>query len=560
MNGLTLVGIAAAVLLLAYLLYGRWLAKTWGIDPSAKTPAYRFEDGQDYVPASRFTVFSHQFNSITGAGPVTGPIIAAMFGWLPAFLWLLVGGVFFGAVQDFTALYASVKNEGKSMGLIIERYIGKTGRKLFLMFCWLFTLLVIAAFADILAGTFNGFTKDGGQNVAGASAASISMIYIFAAMAFGIFIRFMKTGEIAKFIVGVILVVAMLWAGIANPLYYDAQTWRYVVFAYCFVASVLPMWLLKHPRDYLSVFLLLGMIFGGAIGIIIANPEIQMPMFAGWTVRDHPLFPILFITIACGAVSGFHSLVSSGTSSKSIANETDMLPVGYGAMLVETLLGVVSLVIACSASQGGGLPTGTPFQIFGNAVGGFFTMFGLPAHISSCVIMMCVSALAMTTIDAVTRIGRMSWQEFFAPSEGEQAGTLVKLITNTYVATVITLALAYTLCLAGYTSIWPLFGSANQLLSALVLTALAVFLRVTGRKGWMLYVPMTFMFVVTMSALAIGVYNIAVRAGAGNFVFMVDGLQLIIALALMTLAVLVVSSCWKELFTTKVRKDMAAAH
>ena len=560
MNGLTLVGIAAAVLLLAYLLYGRWLAKTWGIDPSAKTPAYRFEDGQDYVPASRFTVFSHQFNSITGAGPVTGPIIAAMFGWLPAFLWLLVGGVFFGAVQDFTALYASVKNEGKSMGLIIERYIGKTGRKLFLMFCWLFTLLVIAAFADILAGTFNGFTKDGGQNVAGASAASISMIYIFAAMAFGIFIRFMKTGEIAKFIVGVILVVAMLWAGIANPLYYDAQTWRYVVFAYCFVASVLPMWLLKHPRDYLSVFLLLGMIFGGAIGIIIANPEIQMPMFAGWTVRDHPLFPILFITIACGAVSGFHSLVSSGTSSKSIANETDMLPVGYGAMLVETLLGVVSLVIACSASQGGGLPTGTPFQIFGNAVGGFFTMFGLPAHISSCVIMMCVSALAMTTIDAVTRIGRMSWQEFFAPSEGEQAGTLVKLITNTYVATVITLALAYALCLAGYTSIWPLFGSANQLLSALVLTALAVFLRVTGRKGWMLYVPMTFMFVVTMSALAIGVYNIAVRAGAGNFVFMVDGLQLIIALALMTLAVLVVSSCWKELFTAKVRKDMAAAH
>ncbi|MBQ3403419.1 MAG: carbon starvation protein A [Synergistaceae bacterium] len=560
MNGLTLVGIAAVVLVLAYLLYGRWLVKTWGIDPSAQTPAYKYEDGQDYVPASRFTVFSHQFNSITGAGPVTGPIIAAMFGWLPAFLWLLVGGVFFGAVQDFTALYASVKNEGKSMGLIIERYIGKTGRKLFLMFCWLFTLLVIAAFADILAGTFNGFTKDGGQNVPGAAAASISMIYIFAAMVFGIFIRFMKTGELPKFIVGVILVVAMLWAGIANPLYYDAQTWRYVVFAYCFIASVLPMWLLKHPRDYLSVFLLLGMIFGGAIGIIIANPEIQMPMFAGWTVKNQPLFPILFITIACGAVSGFHSLVSSGTSSKSIANERDMLTVGYGAMLVETLLGVVSLVIACSAAQGGGLPTGTPFQIFGNAVGGFFTMFGLPAHISTCVIMMCVSALAMTTIDAVTRIGRMSWQELFAPSEGETKGFLVGIITNSYVATIITLALAYALCLAGYASIWPLFGAANQLLSALVLTALAVFLRVTGRKGWMLYVPMTFMFVVTMSALVISVYNIILKLGAGSFVFMVDGLQLIIALALMTLAILVVSHCWKELFTAKVRDNTATAH
>ncbi len=548
MNGLTLVGIAIVVLVLAYLLYGRWLVKTWGIDPSAKTPAYRFEDGQDYVPASRFTVFSHQFNSITGAGPVTGPIIAAMFGWLPAFLWLLIGGVFFGAVQDFTALYASVKNEGKSMGLIIERYIGKTGRKLFLMFCWLFTLLVIAAFADILAGTFNGFTKDGGQNVPGASAASISMIYIFAAMLFGVLVRFIKPGEMTKFIIGVVLVVAMLWAGIANPLYYDDQTWRYVVFAYCFIASVLPMWLLKHPRDYLSVFLLLGMIFGGAVGIIVANPEIQMPMFVGWTVKNQPLFPILFITIACGAVSGFHSLVSSGTSSKSIANERDMLTVGYGAMLVETLLGVVALVIACSASKDGGLPTGTPFQIFGNAVGGFFTMFGLPANVSTCVIMMCVSALAMTTIDAVTRIGRMSWQELFAPSEGEQAGALTKFITNTYVSTIITLALAYALCRAGYASIWPLFGAANQLLSALVLTALAVFLRVTGRKGFMLYVPMTFMFVVTMTALVISVYNIVLKLGAGSFVFMVDGLQLIIALALMTLAVLVVSNCWKELF------------
>ena len=385
------------------------------------------------------------------------------------------------------------------------------------------------------------------------------MIYIAAAMVFGVFLRFTKTGELPKFIVGVVLVVAMLWAGIANPMYFDAQTWRYVVFGYCFIASVLPMWLLKHPRDYLSVFLLLGMIFGGAIGIIIANPEIQMPMFAGWTVKNQPLFPMLFITIACGAVSGFHSLVSSGTSSKSIANETDMLPVGYGAMLVETLLGVVALVIACSAASGGGLPTGTPFQIFGNAVGGFFTMFGLPAHVSTCVIMMCVSALAMTTIDAVTRIGKMSLQEFFAPSEGEKQGFLVSIITNNFVATVITLALAYALCLAGYASIWPLFGAANQLLSALVLTALAVFLRVTGRRGWMLYVPMTFMFVVTMSALVISTYNIIMKLIAGSFVFMVDGLQLIIAVALMTLAILVVSHCWKELISAKPGKNTVAA-
>ena len=555
MNGLTLVGIAIVVLILAYVFYGRWLVKTWGIDETARTPAYRFEDGKDFVPASRFTVFSHQFNSITGAGPVTGPIIAAMFGWLPAFLWLLVGGVFFGAVQDFTALYASVKNDGKSMGLIIERYIGKTGRKLFLLFCWLFTLLVIAAFADILANTFNGFNADGSLNTPGAAAASISMIYIFVAMVFGFFLRFSKALELQKFIVGIMLVFAMLWVGIMNPMYFDANKWRYVVFAYCFVASVLPMWLLKQPRDYLSVFLLLGMIFGGAIGIIIANPEIQMPAFVGFNVKGQPLFPILFITIACGAVSGFHSLVSSGTSSKSISNERDMLTVGYGAMLVEVLLGVVSLVIACSAAQGGGLPTGTPFQIFSRAIGGFFSMFGLPADISVCVITMCVSALAMTTIDSVARIGRMSLQEFFA---GSEENILVKIICNNYVATLITLAFAYALCLAGYASIWPLFGAANQLLSALVLTSLSVFLRVTGRKGFMLYIPMTFMFVATMSALIISVYNIFVKLSGGNFVFMVDGLQLIIALALMTLAVLVVSNCLKELFSEKVRNNTAS--
>lgn len=558
MNGLTIVGFAIAVLLLAYATYGRWLVKTWGIDETARTPAWRFEDGQDFAPASRFTVFAHQFSSITGAGPVTGPIIAAMFGWVPALLWLLIGGVFFGAVQDFTALYASVKNDGKSMGLLIERYVGRTGRRLFLLFSWLFTLLVIAAFADIIANTFNGFAKDGTQNTPGAAAASISMLYIFVAMAFGFFIRRFKPGEGLKLLVGVVLIVGMLALGIECPMYFDANTWRYVTFAYCFIASVLPMWLLMQPRDYLSSFLLLGMIAGGAAGILIANPSINMPAFTGFTVKGQPLFPILFITVACGAVSGFHSLVSSGTSSKSISNERDMLTVGYGAMLVETLLGVVSLVIACSVAVDGALPAGrTPFQIFAGAVGGFFTMFGLPQHAAVCIMTMCVSALAMTTIDSVARIGRMSLQELFVPSEGGEMGPLGKLISNNYVATILTLGLAYALCLAGYMSIWPLFGAANQLLSALVLVSLAVFLRVTGRKGWMLYVPMTFMFVVTMSALAMSVWGIWGKIQNGGFVFMVDGLQLIIALALMTLAVLVVSHCGHELAVGKAEPKAA---
>lgn len=549
------VGFAIVFFTAAYLVYGRWLVNTWGIDVDAKTPAHEFEDGKDYSPASKFTVFADQFSSIAGAGPITGPIIAAMFGWLPALLWLLVGGVFFGAVQDFTALYASVKNQGKSMGMLIEQYVGKTGRRLFLLFCWLFTLLVIAAFADIVANTFNGFAKDGSLAAPNASAASISMLYIFVAMGFGFFIRKFQPKEGVKLAVGFVLFLGMMAAGIAFPMYFDATVWRYVVFGYCFIASVLPMWLLMQPRDYLSSFLLLGMLAGAVIGVLVANPTINMPAFVGFEVNGLSLFPILFITIACGAVSGFHSLVSSGTSSKTVDNEKDMLSVGYGAMLVESLLGVVALVIVCSAASGGVLPQGTPFQIFAGAVGGFFMMFGLPQHVAVCFMTMCVSALAMTTIDSVARIGRMSLQELFAADEGEEQNALAKFFSNNYVSTAVTLVLAYLLCLAGYMNIWPLFGAANQLLSALVLIALAVFLRTTGRKGWMLYVPMTFMFLVTMSALVLSVMGIYTKLGTGEFVFMVDGLQLILALALMTLAVLVVEHCGKELITGHVDND-----
>ena len=558
MNGLMLVGFAMVAFVAAYFLYGRWLVKTWGIDPAAKTPAVALEDGGDFAPASRFTVFAHQFSSITGAGPVTGPIIAAMFGWAPAMLWLLVGGIFFGAVQDFTALYASVKNQGKSMGMLIEQYVGRTGRRLFLLFCWLFTLLVLAAFADILANTFNGFTKSGALNVPGAQAATISMLYIVVAMGFGVFIRKVQPSGLVKFLVAVVLVVAMFAVGMQFPLYLDATGWRYVTFGYCFIASVLPMWLLMEPRDYLSSFLLLGMVFGGVVGVLVANPIINMPAFVGFTVKGQSLFPILFITIACGAVSGFHSLVSSGTSSKAIANEKDMLPVGYGAMLVESLLGVVALVIACAAASNGTLPQGTPFQIFAGAIAGFFQMFGLPAAVSACIITMCVSALAMTTIDSVARIGRMSLQELVAPGEGEEAGSLAKLLMDKYVSTILTLVLAYALCLAGYMNIWPLFGAGNQLLSAMVLISLALFLKSTGRKGWMLYVPMTFMFLVTMSALVISVVGIVGKIGTGDFTLMVDGLQLVLAIALMTLAVLVARHCGSGLLKKEEVSAMAA--
>lgn len=552
MTGLMLLGIALVVCACGYFIYGRWLVRLWGVDPNARTPAYVHEDGNDYVPSSKFTVFAHQFSSITGAGPVTGPIIAAMFGWAPVMLWLMVGGIFFGAVQDFTALYASVKNEGKSMGMLIEQYIGKTGKKMFLLFSWLFTLLVTAAFADIVASTFNGFKADGGLATPNAAAASISMLYIVVAIAFGYFLKKCPLAEGPKLAVAIVLMIAMLWAGIEHPLYYDKTTWLYVVFAYMFMAAVMPMWLLMEPRDYLSVFLLLGMIASGVIGVIFTNPSIELPAFNGFVVNGQPLFPILFITIACGAVSGFHSLVSSGTSSKTVSNEKDMLFIGYGSMLIESILAVVSLIVVGAAATGGVMPKGTPFQIFAGAVGGFMGMFGLSAHVATCVITMCVSALALTTLDSVGRIGRMCFQELFTSGKPEEMNGLQKVLTNKYFATVITLFFGYLLCLGGYMNVWPLFGAANQLCAALVFISLSVFLKVTGRQGWMLYVPMGFMFAATMSALAMSIYGIVNKLVTGApFGMLTDGLQLVVAIALIILALLIATNGLKTLCGSK---------
>lgn len=561
MTGLMLLGIALVVCACGYFIYGRWLVRLWGVDPNARTPAYVHEDGNDYVPSSKFTVFAHQFSSITGAGPVTGPIIAAMFGWAPVMLWLMIGGIFFGAVQDFTALYTSVKNEGKSMGMLIEQYIGKTGKKMFLLFSWLFTLLVTAAFADIVASTFNGFKADGGLATPNAAAASISMLYIVVAIAFGYFLKKCPLAEGPKLAVAIVLMIAMLWAGIEYPLYYDKTTWLYVVFAYMFMAAVMPMWLLMEPRDYLSVFLLLGMIASGVIGVIFTNPSIELPAFNGFVVNGQPLFPILFITIACGAVSGFHSLVSSGTSSKTVSNEKDMLFIGYGSMLIESILAVVSLIVVGAAATGGVMPKGTPFQIFAGAVGGFMGMFGLSAHVATCVITMCVSALALTTLDSVGRIGRMCFQELFTSGKPEEMSGLQKVLTNKYFATVITLFFGYLLCLGGYMNVWPLFGAANQLCAALVFISLSVFLKVTGRQGWMLYVPMGFMFAATMSALAMSIYGIVNKLVTGApFGMLTDGLQLVVAIALIILALLIATNGLKTLCGSKAGSKNEAAN
>ena len=555
MNGLVIILIGIVALGAGYLFYGRWLAKKWGIDPDAKTPAYTHEDGEDYVPSSRFTVFSHQFSSIAGAGPVTGPILASVFGWVPVLLWLIIGGLFFGAVQDFGALYASVKNEGKSMGMIIEKYIGKTGRKLFMLFCWLFTLLVIAAFTDMVAGTFVGKGVDGmtaETSYANSAAASISMLFIVVAVVFGLIQKHVgKMNEVVKAVVAIALLVAMFAVGMALPICTTKSAWIYIVMAYLFLASVMPMWLLMQPRDYMTTFMLLGMIIGAVVGVLVAHPAMQLNAFNGFTVNGSSLFPTLFVTIACGAVSGFHSLVSSGTSSKTISNEKDMPMVGYGAMVVESLLGIVSLVVVGAVAVNGTKPDGTPFAIFSSGVAGFLEKLGLPVQVATVFMTMCVSALALTSLDAVARIGRMSFQELFSVDDMANAAPWRRLLCGKYFSTVLTLVLSFVLTRIGYSNIWPLFGSANQLLSALVLITLCVFLKVTGRSNKMLFPPLVIMLCVTATALVQRTVGLVKAFSAGNAVFLVEGLQLIIALLLMVLGVIIVVNSLRVYFSSK---------
>ena len=566
MNTLGIVLIAAVVLFGAYVFYGRWLANKWGIDPKAKTPAVEFNDGKDFVPTNGWTVFSHQFSSIAGAGPVTGAIQAAAFGWLPVLLWVLIGGVFFGAVADFGALYASVKNKGKSMGMLIEKYIGKTGRKLFLIFSWIFCCIVVAAFADMVAGTFNAYTvTDAGVTELAATATTngaagmISIMFMVFAVVLGLIQKKFNLTGWKEAVVGIVCIVASFAIGMNCPLIFGKAAWSYITFVYIFFAAVLPMWLLKQPRDYMTTFMFICMIAGAVVGLVVAHPTMNLPVFTGFTNEKlGTMFPILFVTVACGAVSGFHSLVSSGTSSKTIENEKDMPKVGYGAMVLESLLAVLALCVAGAAAAADGTPAaGTPFQVFSSGVAGFFEMFGVPVYVATAFMTMCVSALALTSLDAVARIGRMSFQELFSVDDMEHAEGWRKLFCNVYFSTVITLAFGFLLTKIGYANIWPLFGSANQLLSALVLATLCVFLKVTGRNNKMIFPPLIIMLCVTFTALvqrliamvkAISTAaSVTIPAGETTWgaVFIANGLQLILAVLLIVLGLNIVVHSFK---------------
>ena len=497
--------VCLALLVTAYFTYGRYLERLVGIDPAARTPCSRLYDGVDYVPLPRWRIFLIQLLNIAGLGPIFGAVLGAAYGPV-AFLWITFGGIFMGAAHDFIAGVISLRHDGASLPETAGVYLGGGMKIVMRLFSAGLMILVGAVFlsqpASLVAARLDVPSLEG--------------------IAFGGF------SWLLLIVLGVILVYYIA----ATLLPVDKIIGRiYPVFGFALL--------------FMAVGILVVLLFGG---------EYTIPEFTSFEnciadAKAFPIVPMLFTTIACGAISGFHSLVSSGTSSKMIANETDMRPVGYGAMLVESVLGVLALTIVCAAATNGQLPAGTPFQLFSGAVASFLTnTFGLPADISACVLTMCVSALAMTTVDAVARIGRMSFQELFATTDGREKGPVAKFLSNTWVSTLLTLGGGWFLCLAGYMNIWPLFGSANQLLGALVLTALAVFLQSTGRKGWMLWVPMTVMFVVTMTALVQALLKIAAAWSAGTFVFMTHGLQAIIAIALIVLALLVVYHCVGRLF------------
>ena len=554
MNGLVLLLIGIAVLLCGYIFYGRYLCKKWGVgETNEPTPAHTMEDGIDYVPAKAPVLMGHHFSSIAGAGPITGPISAAMFGWLPCLLWILVGGIFFGGVHDFGALFASVRHKGKSIGEIISANMSLRAKRLFIIFSYLTLILVVAAFASIVAGTFAAKYVDGQVDLAAsatpASVAMVSLLFIVIAVAFGFMVYRRNAPMGVSTIAGVIAICLCMAIGMNwHPIYLSNTAWMWIVGLYIAIASVTPVWILLQPRDYLSSFLLYAMLAIAAIGVVIAHPNMVDSTGAGLVaIGDgmnaagikQPIFPVLFTTIACGAISGFHSLVSSGTTSKQLDKETDAKPIAYGGMLLECVLAVITLVAIAYARQTGHTAGAT--DIFAGGVAGMASQIAggnqSLFNILYTLLVLTYSAFCLTSLDTATRLARFMFQEFWIDgTKGETPENvtgLKKVMANPYIATGITVVLGILLGLNGYAKIWALFGSANQLLAALGLLAVATWLGNVGKDNKMFLIPMAFMLCVTIASLLINSwqqFNVILAGGAdwGPYVQVVLGLMLVI--------------------------------
>lgn len=598
MNAMVILLIAIVVLACGYIFYGGWLAKQWGIDPSRPTPANEMHDGVDYVPAKPYVLLGHHFSSIAGAGPINGPIQAAVFGWVPVLLWVLIGGIFFGAVHDFGALFASLRHKGETIARVIAENIDDTAKKLFCVFAYLTLVLVVAAFASIVANTFaTGLANATPEsNLANQRTAMISMLFILVAIIYGFVTRGREIPLVANVISAIIIIVALVAVGYNFPLIsLDYTTWMILLGVYILVASVAPVWILLQPRDYLSSYLLYGMIALAIIGIVGASltgdaANLAMPAFTDFTVTNiavdpsgnpiiNPdtgaavvnksaasgfLFPALFITIACGAISGFHSLVASGTTSKQLDSEKNAQPIAYGGMLIECLLAVISLCAVAfvwTTYQAGGYAS--PTAVF---AGGLSQMLACIPGLSGVqgiaytLLILAVSAFCLTSLDTATRLARYMFQELWIPT-GQNQHNLTgwrAVLGNAYVATIITVVIGVGLGMTGYTIIWPLFGAANQLLAVLALLAVAAWLGNAGKNNKMFYIPMVFMLAVTLTSLCMTIQQKFVAVSAGGDIF-AAAIQLIIALFLLVLAVILTIKGTKTLINANKEKKPAQA-
>jgi carbon starvation protein len=498
MTLLPLLLISAVILWSAYFLYGKFVYNKFKLTDTRKAPSHALEDGIDYVPSKPIVVLGHHFASIAGAGPIVGPIIAVTFGWIPAVLWILIGGIFFGAVHDLGSLAASLRNEGKSIGVIIRNTIGQRGKQLFILFSFSTLILIIAVFADIIAKTF----------VANPGVASASILFIGLAIVFGFVNKWAGNRKNAFLIVtvfGVILMYYFVYLGMQMPFTLEYQQWIYVLLGYAFIASVTPVTLLLQPRDYLNSFLLYGLIIAAVLGVIIANPEIKMDTEVHVNSENLGfLFPVLFVTIACGAISGFHSLVASGTTSKQLDKESDAKIVGFGGMLIESFLAIISVgavIVMTRTDYLDQISSKGPVPLFANGLGNMIATLGVEQQFAIGFVALTVSAFALTTLDTCTRLARFTLQEYF---EDVKQPVVHKVSQNRYISTSLVVVLSVMLLASGeFSTLWPIFGSANQLLAALALLTITVWLIKQKIDAVFVMIPMFFMFTVTLTSLGL---------------------------------------------------------
>lgn len=531
MNFLLLLLVCAVILTFAYFTYGKFLERRLEIDPSRKTPAVELSDGVDYVATKKPVLLGHHFATIAGGGPIVGPITAVVFGWVPAVLWIIFGSIFMGGVHDYTSLQASIRHRGQSIGTIIKEYIGRRGQTLFLIFSIATIILIVGVFIILVADTFSAVP----------AAATASMLFILLAPIFGFVVNQMRVNLVVASIFGVIGMFLSIYIGMLFPIQLDSSVWSIILIIYAYIASVLPVWVLLQPRDYLNSFLLYGMMIGATIGVLLFAPQIKYPAYVGFYNENLGyLFPILFITIACGALSGFHSLVSSGTTAKQLDNEKNGRFITYGGMLIEAFLAVIAIGSVIYLSQAefaarlGELKT--PVGMFSAGIGEFMSSFGLPMEIGTSFVALTVSAFLLTSLDSATRLGRYAVQEFCEER-------VPKIAKNPHAATLVIVAFASLLALSGtWTTVWPIFGAANQMLGALALLAVTAWLTKRKTKTAFTAIPMVIMFMITLSALVVIMQQNFIK---GNYILVV------IATLLFILCIALIVEAWQTFTRTK---------